>query len=333
MKFWFVNQGTSYDSERDGGFIYAPKTNKNGSLLQHWLNVKFIKKGDIIFCNKKGNILSVAKAISDGYESVIPESLRGLWASQGFKADLKYYELKKPFHFSDYKDLYMKDINVELNPFTVDGSAKMGYLYPMESEIAKIFVDKINEDIIKNIVINQDDVLEEEIEELKEEEEQFEDINSGLIKGYTIDELKLKDREKYEYIPRIDKGKDRILREKTDAKLKATRMEMADHKCEINPNHKTFTNSSGKYQYLECHHIIPLSAQKDFPDIKLDSMFNIIALCPICHMQVHHATPQEKGDIFKKMYDIRKVEMVEHGFDLMKINSIFNKYYLNRKED
>jgi hypothetical protein len=50
-------------------------------------------------------------------------------------------------------------------------------------------------------------------------------------------------------------------------------------------------------------------------------------------MQVHHAIPQEKWYIFKKMYDIRKVEMVEHGFDLMKINSIFNKYYLNRKED
>lgn len=30
------------------------------------------------------------------------------------------------------------------------------------------------------------------------------------------------------------------------------------------------------------------------------------------------------------MYEKRKQEMMEHGFDLAKINEIFNKYYLNK---
>ena len=60
-------------------------------------------------------------------------------------------------------------------------------------------------------------------------------------------------------------------------------------------------------------------------------MFNIVAVCPICHMQVHYATKEEKGQIFSKMYDIRKKEMLDHGFDIAKINEIFNKYYLNKK--
>ena len=66
------------------GFIYAPKTNERGTMLQHWFNVKLVKKGDIIFCNNKGKILSVAKALSDGYESVIPNSIEGMWNSYGF---------------------------------------------------------------------------------------------------------------------------------------------------------------------------------------------------------------------------------------------------------
>lgn len=61
-------------------------------------------------------------------------------------------------------------------------------------------------------------------------------------------------------------------------------------------------------------------------------MFNIVAVCPICHMQVHYATKEEKGQIFAKMYNIRKQEMLEHGFDLAKINEIFKKYYLNQNK-
>ena len=36
--------------------------------------------------------------------------------------------------------------------------------------------------------------------------------------------------------------------------------------------------------------------------------------------------------MFSKMYNIRKEEMLKHGFDLTKINQIFNKYYLNKKD-
>lgn len=332
MGYWFVNQGASYTEERKGGFIYAPKTNERGTMLQHWFNVKLVKKGDIIFCNNKGKILSVAKALSDGYESVIPNSIEGMWNSYGFKADLQYLDLRNPFHFSDYKDQYMSEINFDNNPFNVLGNAKMGYLFPMEEKIARYFVEKINEDTISKYVFAHDNRISYEFVELQEETEQFEDINKGIIKTYSKEELAIKELEEYEYVPRIDNSNQRVLREKTDAKLKATRMELANYCCEINNNHVTFTNVSGQHQYLECHHIIPLCAQKDFPNVKLDSMFNIIAVCPICHMQVHHATIQEKGEIFSKMYNARKDEMLKYGFDLSKINDIFNKYYLNKKD-
>jgi hypothetical protein len=328
MRYWFVNQGTSYAQERNGNYLYAPKDS-----MKHHTNVKDVKAGDIIFCNKKGFILCVAKALSDGYESQIPDSIKGLWGSFGYKVDVRYIDLKNKFRFNELKDIYLNNIIPELNPFDVNGNAKVGYLFPLEKNIASLFIDRIKDKKILSFIDEDSNLFFEEIQEFQEEKEQFEEISSGLIKGYSKVELEIKDKEKYQYVPRIDNGKNRVLREKTDAKLKATRMELANHNCEINHNHKTFTNSSGKYQYLECHHIIPLNAQKDFPNIKLDSMFNIIAVCPICHMQVHHATTTEKGEIFSKMYNIRKEEMLEHGFDLASINKIFNKYYLNKKED
>ena len=164
-------------------------------------------------------------------------------------------------------------------------------------------------------------------EELQEEEDQHLEINSGRIKSYSkkqLEEIEKKALD-YHYEPKtINNYKELRI---TDGKLKATRIEMSKHKCEVDKKHKSFTDSTGKHQYLECHHIIPISAQKDFPNIELDSMFNIIALCPNCHKKVHYAMKKERYEIFIKMYKTREKEMIEKGFDLDKIENIFNKYY------
>ena len=173
MRYWFVNQGTSYEQERKENFLYAPKDN-----IKHHINVKDIKTGDIIFCNKKGYILSIAKALSDGYESPIPDSIKGLWAESGFKVDVKYIDLKNKFRFNDYKDIYMSTSVPELNPFDVNGNAKMGYLFPLEKEIAHLFTDKINENKVYGFINEDSKSVFDEMQELQEEEEQFEDINN-----------------------------------------------------------------------------------------------------------------------------------------------------------
>lgn len=330
MSFWLVNQGKSFKAEQQGGFIYAPKSNSKGKTFSHWADVKKVKKGDVIFCNVKGNIKAIAIAMSNGYNSVIPDSIKGQWLENGYKADVEYYLLKKVLHFSDYKYEYMDNIDLKNNPFAINGTAKMGYLYPMEESVAQVLIEKINDAEIGKLVFMTDYELLEELEELGEELEQFEEINRDVIKAYNDEELKLIESVKFNYEPRNGYSKEKVLREKTDPKLKATRMELANYECEINCDHKTFTCSSGKHQYLECHHIIPLNAQKDFPSIKLDSMFNLIALCPICHSQVHYANEEEKSQIFLKMYNTRKEEMIKHGFDLSIINEILKKYYLKK---
>lgn len=103
MNFWFVNQGRSFKEELVGNFIYAPKYNAKGSSCDHWSNVEKVKKGDIIFCNKKGVIKAIGIAKSNGYESVIPASLKGQWNQIGYKVDIEYHELSESFQYSDYK--------------------------------------------------------------------------------------------------------------------------------------------------------------------------------------------------------------------------------------
>lgn len=330
MRFWFVNLGKYYKAQREGRFLWAPLYNERGGINSHWDSLKDIDKGDVILCNNNGKIFSVGIAKNYAYLSDIPDEFEQTWKPEGRRIDLKFIDIKNPIKYKDYKDYIQNNINPEENPFDINGNAKLGYLFPLDEKIAKFLLNKMNNKEITDLLeINNVD-LQNEIEEILEEQEQFEKINNGSIKGYSESELKQIDNCDYHYEPKVVEGKKKTLRENTDTRLKATRMEQANYLCEIDHNHRTFTNASGNYQYLECHHIIPMNAQKDFPNIKLDSMFNLIAICPICHMQVHYATPEEKDEIFAKMYELRKKEMLEHGFDLAKINEIFNKYYLRK---
>lgn len=330
MRFWFVNLGKYYNEQREGRFLWAPLYNEKGSVLSHWDSLKDVNRGDVILCNNNGRIFSVGIAKDHAYLSNIPDEFEQSWKPEGRRIDLKFIDIEQPLKYKEYKDYIQSNINPSENPFDINGNAKLGYLYPLDEKIAMFLLNKMNNKDIDNLLAMNDIDLKNEIEEFQEEQEQFEKINNGSIKGYSSEEINKINQEKYTYIPRIAEGKKKVLREKTDPKLKATRMELANYLCEINCDHKTFTNASGNHQYLECHHIIPMNAQKDFPNVKLDSLFNLIALCPICHMQVHYATTEEKGQIFAEMYEKRKKEMVEHGFDLAKINEVFSHYYMKK---
>lgn len=144
MKYWFVNQGKTYEEERKYNFLYAPSSNKKGDHRSYWTNVKNIKIGDIIFCNYKSKIVSIGKALTDGYDSPIPKCIEKKWNSDGYKVDVEYIDLNTKFKFSNYKEIYLNNINYE-KTFTCIGNAKQGYLFPLDEEIVKLFIDEIGE--------------------------------------------------------------------------------------------------------------------------------------------------------------------------------------------
>lgn len=327
MNYWFVNLGTYYKEQREGRYLWAPLRDRTGKILNHWDSLKDVNRGDIIICNN-GGIVSVAVAKDHAYLSDIPDEFEHTWQKEGRRIDLRFIDLEKPLNYIKYKDYILKNIDPDKNPFDINGHAKLGYLYPLDEKIAIFLLDKMNNDEINNLLDINSTELKEEIEEYQEEQEQFEKINNGSVQEYTNEELDKieKNNKNYKYVEKTQ-SKEKVLKENTDSRLKETRMKSANYLCEINPNHKTFTNSSGKHQYLESHHIVPMKAQKYFPDIKLDSFFNLISLCPVCHRQVHHANMEEKQDIFYRMYEIRKKEMLEHGFDKETIDAVFNRFY------
>lgn len=74
--------------------------------------------------------------------------------------------------------------------------------------------------------------------------------------------------------------------------------------CQIDESHRTFISDSTKKNYVEGHHIIPISCQAFF-NYSLDVLANIIVLCPNCHRLLHYAIKPERVDKLYQIYDER----------------------------
>ena len=74
--------------------------------------------------------------------------------------------------------------------------------------------------------------------------------------------------------------------------------------CQIDDAHKTFISMATKKNYVEGHHIIPISFQSNF-NYSLDVLANIIVLCPNCHRLLHYAIKPERVDKLYQIYDER----------------------------
>ena len=75
----------------------------------------------------------------------------------------------------------------------------------------------------------------------------------------------------------------------------------SNFKCFINPLHITFASNT-RENYVEGHHIIPLSLQESFKDNNLDIKDNIVPLCPNCHKAFHFGTKKVKTDYINILF-------------------------------
>lgn len=87
-----------------------------------------------------------------------------------------------------------------------------------------------------------------------------------------------------------------------------------DYKCQVNPKHETFLTEAS-VPYVEAHHIIPLSTQKEFTN-SLDCYANILVLCPTCHRFFHYGLRKEREYLLDGIYEDRKDRLVKSGLDI-----------------
>ncbi len=101
-------------------------------------------------------------------------------------------------------------------------------------------------------------------------------------------------------------------------------LDKANFKCESDPSHVTFINKKSNKQYMEAHHLIPMSQQDSFV-YDIDVPENILCLCPTCHRKIHLAQDEDKKEILFELFNKRKGILPERGITI-DIKSLFSMY-------
>lgn len=157
------------------------------------------------------------------------------------------------------------------------------------------------------LLLNADDFYIEE----QDDEEDYQEASNKYDASVAAEQYKTEPRDKKNAVM-TSNAKTYYPR---DARQSAIALELAGYVCEYDHTLKTFTNRSTNKNFVEAHHLIPISYYDRF-DHDIDVPENIMALNPTIHRQIHHGLDEDKVDILKKLFDKRQKKLSSVNLDI-----------------
>lgn len=140
---FFVFQNSTFEQEYQGGYLWAPVTNKSGDTFHHWDRLLDVRAGDVVLHGHNSHIQAVSIARTACYDCVQPKELQteDAWDLEGRRLDCDYIMLDSPIKTANYIDDILRLCNTKYAPFNKYGTGNQGYLYEIHREMAKIFLN------------------------------------------------------------------------------------------------------------------------------------------------------------------------------------------------
>lgn len=168
-------------------------------------------------------------------------------------------------------------------------------------------------------------ILEEELAQMHNSQENvdervfIEDLNRSIIYS---------DQAQFEYNnipePRKETRTTKTSLYQRSKEVSSNALMKAGFLCEVDAEHPVFIRKHSNENYTEPHHLVPLFAQNDFPDINLDREQNVVSLCSHCHNLLHYGS--DIDEVLYKLYMSRKELLKLIGIEIS--YEELKKYYL-----
>lgn len=111
--------------------------------------------------------------------------------------------------------------------------------------------------------------------------------------------------------------------QKRNPYLAVKRFALAKYTCEFDTQCRLFQSRCSGKNYLEAHHFIPLAFQPLFKN-SLDTLDNLVALCPFCHRAIHHADVDHTRSLLDSLAKRRKSLFDQYGITESAIYDYYN---------
>lgn len=98
------------------------------------------------------------------------------------------------------------------------------------------------------------------------------------------------------------------------ARLANKCMREAKYRCEAGMGKETFISRRTSENYVEVHHLIPLSRQDDF-DPPLDCPENLCCLSPVAHRAIHYGRSEDATRVIYKLLKKKRPTLLKFGIN------------------
>ncbi len=98
-RYWWVNHKQTFRQEIDGGYLWSPKRNRNGSFSRFYANMRTATPGDLVLSYASGLIRHVGRVAEFCFTAPKPEEFGatgGNWSSTGWLLPVFWVELAAP---------------------------------------------------------------------------------------------------------------------------------------------------------------------------------------------------------------------------------------------
>lgn len=116
-----------------------------------------------------------------------------------------------------------------------------------------------------------------------------------------------------------------------NARMAANYVKKVGYICQYNSIHPSFISGVTGEQYVEVHHLVPISKSDDFNN-SLDVVQNLVVLCPNCHRAIHLSENSVKKAYIDKFFEERKESLEQVGISLSNAEQLYKYYGINTEE-
>lgn len=174
MNFWWVNQNQTYKAEVQGGFLWSPKTNKNGAKNQFYDNMTLVRPGDVVFSFCDTRIRAIGKALAGAETATKPDfgGAGGYWDNEGWYVPVEFTELRSSIRPKDMIDEIRPHLPEKYSPLQKNGDGLQSvYLAAVPPALAQVLLDALGAEAVS--------IASDEFEAVTDEEEKVQSNIEG----------------------------------------------------------------------------------------------------------------------------------------------------------
>jgi len=144
MRYWWVNQNQTYDHEVVGGFLWSPKTRRDGGRNQFYENMREVRPRDVVFSFCDTHIKAVGVARGTAQTAVKPAfgAAGASWSDEGWLVPVEFGEVERPVRPKDHIERLRPLLPEKYSPLQEDGNGLQSvYLAAVPEPLALALID------------------------------------------------------------------------------------------------------------------------------------------------------------------------------------------------